>query len=739
MDALNTASINLVPEAETAPWERVRELRLRLKRDCNIYRHRYLGHNSYIIKDALTSAHFRLTELAWRLLSQLDGQLSVEAAYESLSPAERAALSHDDAIRLLAGLRQAELLETATDSAGQDWIGLSARPGVNHAAPGAGRERWRDKLKRPFMIKLPLWNPDRSLDIIVAWTRPLLLSRLLLPAALLLLGWACLQTGRQWLELQEHWQSRFLDPYNLLSLWLLYPLIKLVHELAHGVAVKLRGGSVKEMGVMLLLLMPIPYVNASASTTFTNKYQRLWVAAAGIVAELLLAVVALALWLGTEPGLVRDLAFNTLFIGAASTLLFNGNPLLRFDGYYVLCDWLEMPNLGTRAQQYLGYLTQRYLFGLTQRQAPMAQRREQPWLLAYGVLSGLYRLLLGVTIALFLASKFFLLGVLLALWFLLLQIALPLQRNCRTLLQAAVAENALLRVAVRGTAVALLVWWALFVLPISQSTRAYGVVQLPEGAELRSGSAGFVEQVLVEPGGRVGAGQALLQLANPELERDLQVLQARKQELEARYRSASATDTVAAAILIGQIKAIDEELRDARQQLQKLRLTSPVEGVLQLPAATDLPGRYVEKGQVLGYVSAAGQLRARVVVNQWDVRRVMEQSVAIQIRLPGASGNIINAELVQAVPSATRELPSALLGSKRGGLMQVDARDERGLALLRSVFQFDVQFTAPGALNLLGSRVLVRFVHSERPLARHLAERLKQWSLESPFLKYVLD
>ena len=135
----------------------------------------------------------------------------------------------------------------------------------------------------------------------------------------------------QWSALSVHWEARFLDPGNLLSLWLLYPLVKGLHELGHGFATRHWGGEVHEMGVMLLVFTPVPYVDASASSAFPSRNQRMVVAAAGIMVELLLTGVALLLWSYSDPGLLRDLCFNVLVIGGVSTLLFNGNPLLRFD------------------------------------------------------------------------------------------------------------------------------------------------------------------------------------------------------------------------------------------------------------------------------------------------------------------------------------------------------------------------------------------------------------------------
>src|SRR6266700_3652649 len=115
---------------------------------------------------------------------------------------------------------------------------------------------------------------------------------------------------------------------------------------------------------MFLVFMPVPYVDASSSASFREKWRRALVGSAGIIVELLLASFALFVWLDAEEGLVRGFAYNVMLIGGISTVLFNGNPLLRFDGYYVLADLLEIPNLADRSKKYIGHLLIRYIFGV---------------------------------------------------------------------------------------------------------------------------------------------------------------------------------------------------------------------------------------------------------------------------------------------------------------------------------------------------------------------------------------
>src|SRR5260370_20248483 len=148
---------------------------------------------------------------------------------------------------------------------------------------------------------------------------------------------------------------------------------------------------------MLLVFLPVPYVDASSSAAFPEKWRRALVGAAGIIVELVLASLALFVWLDVEEGLLRAFTYNVMLIGGVSTILFNGNPLLRFDGYYVLADLLEIPNLADRAKRFINYLIIRNLFGVKGASSPATSPGEPFWFILYGVSAFFYRV--GIVLA----------------------------------------------------------------------------------------------------------------------------------------------------------------------------------------------------------------------------------------------------------------------------------------------------------------------------------------------------
>ena len=149
-----------------------------------------------------------------------------------------------------------------------------------------------------------------------------------------------------------------------MSFWICLAVIKIIHEFGHGLTAKHFGGEVHEMGILFLVLTPALYCDVTDSWLLPNKWKRIWISAAGIYVECFLASIATFVWWYSTPGLLNSLAMATMFICSVNTILFNANPLLRYDGYYVMADWLEIPNLRIKSTQFFAYLFQEKVLGL---------------------------------------------------------------------------------------------------------------------------------------------------------------------------------------------------------------------------------------------------------------------------------------------------------------------------------------------------------------------------------------
>jgi putative peptide zinc metalloprotease protein len=698
-------------------WYRVAGLRPRVRGHVRIHRHAYRGEVWYVMEDRVAGKYHRFNPASHRVISLMDGRRDMAGVWSRLTDllAEDTP-AQEEVIRLLGQLHGADLIQCDVD------------PDVAELFERGAKERRRKFMGRfmnPISLRFPLWDPDRTLVWMLRWLGPLagrwgLLLWLLvvLPA----LGLAPLY----WPDLTKNFNEQLLAMDNLLVMALVFPVVKAVPELGHGLATRARGGEVHEMGVMLLVFFPIPYVEASSSSAFVRKTDRMLVGAAGMLSELFIAALAFYLWILLEPGLLRSLTYNAIVLASVTTVLFNANPLLRYDGYYVFADWVEIPNLATRANRHWQHLAERHLFGVTQSEPPQATAGERRWFIAYAPLAFAYRMFVLFGISVFIAQQYFFVGVLLAVWGLIASLGVPLYKGIvalRTGPQFA-ARTARVRGVIAGLLAVLLV--VLFVVPLPRHTEAEGVVWLPEQAILRAGASGFVHSVTARPGSPVQPGEVVLQSRDPALVSSLAAQRARVEEAQARFDAAWGVRPAQAGQLQEDLRREQAGVERLLDEATQLTLRAQVPGTLLIQQAEDLPGRFVKKGEVIGYVVGSDAPLLRVVVHQSQVDLVRTATRSVAIRLPQDMGRIHTARLVREVPKAGRDLPSPALGQSGGGQIALDPSDSAGTKALESLFEFELALPDTLSADYLGSRVHVRFAHPAEPVGVRLWQGLRR-------------
>jgi putative peptide zinc metalloprotease protein len=265
-----------------------------------------------------------------------------------------------------------------------------------------------------------------------------------------------------------------------------------------------------------------------------------------------------------EPGWLRAVMFNVMLIAGISTVLFNANPLLRFDGYYMLADLIEIPNLRARGAQYLQSVFERRLFGL-KVPAPESGARERAWLVFFTIASFIYRLFITFAIALFIAGQYFIIGVALAIFAVVMAIVLPLVKAVAYLaLHPRLRRHRLRAAAISGVMAGALVI-LVFGVPVPAWTNAEGVIWVPEQSVVRAGANGFVARVVAQSGSEVHQGDALIETVDPMLPLNIRALEAQKQELQTRYQAERIESLVRAQITLEQLKSLDADLDRARR------------------------------------------------------------------------------------------------------------------------------------------------------------------------------
>jgi putative peptide zinc metalloprotease protein len=698
-------------------WYRVATLRPRLRPHVTFTRQIFRGEVWYVAQDSAHNRFHRFPAIAHAAVALMDGTRSVAEIWDHLTELEDERPTQYELIQLLAQLDGADLL--ASDTA-PDFRETAQR------ARKLDRQKIGRRLLSPLYIRVPLLDPDRFLTATMPFVRPLFS----IWGALLWLGvvgWAAAQAALHWTALTHGLADRVLATDNLLILGLTFPVLKLLHEFGHGYATKSGGGQVHEAGIMTMITLPVPYVDVTSASAFPGRWRRALVGAAGMIVETFCAGLAMMVWLSAEPGLARAAAFNVLVIAGVSTLIFNGNPLLRFDAYYILSDLLEVPNLSTRATKYYGYIVNRYIFRVPDQVSPANDRGEALWFLLYAPSSFGYRLTVMTTIALFVAGALHGLGVILAAWTVGFGVVWPILRAIWYLFASPTLRYFRARaIIISGTALACLAA-ILFFLPLPYGTIAEGVVWAPQEADLRAGAEGTIDRVLAQPDTWVAKGTPIITMRDPLLEARVNVLQAQLSEVRLRMFAAQDNDKVQAAAFAQQVAYFTSELEEARRRRASLTIAAPADGRLMLALPEDLPGRFVRRGELLGHVVDGRAATIRVVVPQGDIDLVRQDTRDVALRLASDPLTEYRSPAIsREVPTATRELPSAALSVSGGGTISTDPSDDKHVKAVEMLFQMDVALPEAYNVDRLGERVYVRLDHGTRTLAWRIEREVRQ-------------
>jgi putative peptide zinc metalloprotease protein len=698
-------------------WFRVAAVRPRLRDHVRITRQHFRGERWFVLENLVENSVHRYAPAAQAAIGLMDGSHTLDQIWKALASLGEERPTQDELIHLLAQLDGANLLATERLP---DFSELSDR--ARRLATG---KLWR-RLANPLYLRIPLCDPDRFLDTTVGLARPIW-SVWGFVVWLAVVGWGVAQAALHWTALTHDLADRVLARDNLLILAVTFPVLKLLHELGHCYAAKLGGASVHEAGIMTLVIMPVPYVDVSPASAFPNKWRRALVGAAGMLTELFCAGLAMIAWVNLEPGLARAAAFNCLLVAGLSTLIFNGNPLLRFDAYFILSDLIEIPNLAIRAVRYYGYLVNRYAFGVRGQTSPVQARGERGWFLFYGAASYTYRMWVMLSIALFVAGQLHGVGAVLAGWTMLTGIVYPLGRGLWLVLRGPVLrQNRLRAVLVTGGALAC-VALLLFGVKLPYGTVTQGVVWAPPGADVRAGAEGRFTDLIAAPGGVLAVGDPVARLSDRVLDARVQLVSTQLREVELRYTAAEDADRVQAQMLRQQIAYFRSQLNDMRTRQQALDVAAPVAGRFLVPAPRDLDGKFMRRGELIGYVLDDADASVRVIVPQSEIELVRDDTRGVDLRFAGHPMRVVHAQQVsREVPTATRQLPSAALASFGGGPIAVDPADDQHLRALEVVFQLDVKLPEGVVGERMGERVYVRFQHSDRTLAWRISRTARQ-------------
>ncbi len=586
----------------------------------------------------------------------------------------------------------------------------------------------KGRLMNLLFPRIPIWDPDRFLTTWMPVMRPILSwAGALVWLAVVI--WAVATVAPMWSELKAS-AADAINPSNWLWLWAVFVFIKFVHEMGHAFACRRFGGEVHELGIMFLVFIPTPYVDASSAWLFPSRWKRLFVGAAGMIFEIFVAALAAFVWANTGSGdsqwaLVHQLSYNIMLIASVSTVLFNANPLLRYDGYYMLSDILEIPNLQMKSTQYTMGLIKRHIFRVKQHQ-PLPAVGQRWQLFLYAITSTPYRIAIGLAIILLVTFQIPLVGVLMGISGVALWVLVPLFKGLKYLLLEPELHRKRLRACGITAAFFALLFGGLGLIPVWFNVRAEGTVEARNREVIYAGESGTVAEIHFKDGQIVSKGQPLFTLRNEEL--DYRVVRA-EAELEAtriRVLKSGAADPAQREIDEYDLNKKRESLRMLQAQQAELIVRAPFDGIVTAPLVEERAEAYVKQGEELAIVATLDELEIRAVVPQTEIGVLPSQIPQAQVRLAGDVGRRLDSERVVLIDVGQDRIPHPSLGVNAGGTVPIDPSDRSGTRAAINQFELRVRLPNDGQRYYPGQRAYVLVELEPRPLLSQWVRRLLQ-------------
>jgi putative peptide zinc metalloprotease protein len=697
-----------------------------MRPDLPVERQRFGGRAWWVVKDPLGLNYFRFREEEFAVLEMLDGATSIDeirAAFERRFAPQR----------ITAGEIQAFVSRLHTSG-----LVIADLPGQGEALYERRQLRRRERtlatVANLLAIRFRGFDPDRFLTwldrhlgwIFSAWFTAVCLALVAGAVGLVTVEFDVVRSRL------PDWHE-FFQGSNLIWLAVALGMTKVLHELGHGLACKHFGAECHEMGVMLLALVPCLYCNVSDAWLLPNKWHRVAIAAAGICVELVLASLATLVWWSTGPGLVNQLCLSIMVLSSVNTVLLNGNPLLRYDGYFILASALESPNLAHRSRAWITTTLARACLGIRLPHERILPERHRGWFVFYTLASLAYRWFVLVMLLWFLSQLFRpydlpLVGLAIVALVVMGMVAGATWQMARFFnVPGRMGQVKRPRVAMTVGVVGLLALALAFV-PLPTRVYAPVTIEPSDSARVYVIVPGAIDEALVRPGDTVSEGATLATLTNRELEQEIEEVagQLAVQEVTlANLQRQRVSDPSAAKQIPTVTQAIaDFTQRRARlvEQRNRLKLVAPRAGVVLPPAkrsaergsrdrlaswsGTPLEkinrGAWLEAGTLLCLVGDREKLEAVLVIDQADVGQV-SAGQEVEIQLDELPSQTFSGRIAETAEIDLKRAPEQL-SVKTGGELQT-ASDRRGGERPASAsYQARVPLDDPNGLMLLDAR-----------------------------------
>lgn len=679
------------------------------------------GDRTYcLVEDPISNSFYRIGQPEWTFASQLDGKTTPQLAYQQTIEA----VGHGNFSSRAAG----QMLQ---------WLVSNRLVRSSEAPPHAAQPgSMHHLLMGAFFSKIPLCHPDRQLG---KW-EPYARWCFTWPAFLLwclLIGYASCLVAGDWDRFSASATS-YLSPSSWIYLLVAWLILKAIHECFHGLACKRFGGSVGACGIVLILFSPIAFVDVTSVWRFRSKWQRIVTSAAGMYVEFAIAAIAAIIWSGTPSPAIAFTCHSIVIAASVSSLLFNANPLMRFDGYYILADILEIENLYVEGRHTVRSVLRKHFLGLSTPTRPRS-RRDTTIITIYGFAAAFWRILISVSLILGAASLFHGAGLVVAAAGVFFWFAVPSFNFVRLILNSHAAEQPARRRCLIGATLVGLTLIAIMCVPIPGGVSAPAIVHYEPLHDLRAESDGFVGRVHVRSGDKVQAGQVLVTIENDELVAETKMVAAEtKQSLIQSRIYHSDKDYPKYQAELNRHAALKERLANLCERADRLVVRAPASGQVVTRNVDQLKGQYVKSGQRLLSIAAEDAKEIGVTIPEYHIESFLAKvGQEPTVMLDGAFSPVRDAILTRVDPSATSTLRHPVLGANHGGPLPVQPEysanehsgsAESGYRLTAPRFYGSVQLPAEVAKTLRAGAIgQVRFTDRAETLGRKMRRVADRW------------
>ena len=685
-------------------------LKVKLRPDLIVQPQFYEGMTHYVIKDPIALKYFRFKIEEYFLLQQFDGKQTLQEVKRVFERKYRPqTITVDDLLRFASQLHEAGI--ALIDSPDQ------AQALVRRRRKNQWKKVWQF-LANILYIKVPVVDPEKLLDWMYPKFRWLYTKGFIaFSVGMMLAALTLVASQYQTFSARLPDFQSFFNWRTIIYFWCSLAVVKVIHEFGHGLTAKHFGGEVHEMGMLFLVLTPALYCDVTDSWLLPNKWKRIWISAAGIYVELFLASLATFVWWNTEQGLLNSLCLATMFICSVNTVLFNANPLLRYDGYYVMSDYLEIPNLRIKSTQFFAYLFQEKVLGLEVPVQSYMPRSRRSLFVIYAICSYVYRWVVTFSILFFLSQflkpyKLESVSYMIAMGSLIPLLVMPLYQVVKFVRQPGRMRKVKKVRAGVFAAVTVALVTGILLIPTPLRVQGTLVLTAAKPTQVYAEVPGRLEEIMVKDAEFVKKDDILATLSNPEKRLEYQQLleQSESNHVKGVWNGAI-SDPSSRALSVQYFRAeedLEPALTKVQDQVGKLTLIAPRDGQVMGVPNKEVRGQYLKPGKPLFEIGDPHKLEAHMILDQSDIDLVKasdeRNKATAWVKVYGTSETTWKSYVSEVARRNREEIP-AELSNNAGGEIATKQDEKTGQAKpLTAVYEVIIPIDNPDLLLQPGLR-----------------------------------